>query len=284
MKAQQIYTQDIIIAPGIDEPVIAAAAYKFSKGKSNRLVITGVIVIHLLILAMIITRTTQYKPLNIINPSNNKSVEVTMVEDDTPEPIAESASDTPAPRILATDKDAPELVKSPPTAPVQQPEVKLKSPPKTVTKPKDKTPVKPHKVVKPLPVHKVIPSLEKAHTIDNAKIAEKTALPATTHGPMLKSAPQADPKSVSTVGCEVPAPDYPRRARRLQEEGQVLVRLVIAANGTLSNSTIARSSGFDDLDQSALAAVSRAHCQPYIENGQAISVMTIQPVNFKISD
>ena len=284
MKAQQIYTQDIIIAPKIDEPVIAATAYKFSKEKSNRLVITGVIVIHLLILAMIITRTTQYKPLNIINPSNSKSVEVTMVEDDTPAPIAESASDTPAPPILATDQDAPELVHSSPAAPEQQPEVKLKSPPKIVTKPKDKTPVKPHTVVKSLTVHKVIPSQAKAHTIDNAKTAEKTALPATTSGPMLKSAPQADPKSVSTVGCEVPAPDYPRRARRLQEEGQVLVRLVIAANGTLSNSTIARSSGFDDLDQSALAAVSRAHCQPYIENGQAISVMTIQPVNFKISD
>ena len=32
----------------------------------------------------------------------------------------------------------------------------------------------------------------------------------------------------------------------------------------------------------ALAAVAQARCTPYRENGQAITVMTLQPVNFRL--
>nr|WP_228729495.1 MULTISPECIES: energy transducer TonB [Pectobacterium] len=99
----------------------------------------------------------------------------------------------------------------------------------------------------------------------------------------MQNSPGAQPKQVASVGCVVPQPDYPRRAKRLQQEGNVLVRLVISPEGRLIRHDIARSSGYDALDQAAIEAVAQARCTPYRENGQAITVMTIQPVNFRLT-
>ena len=98
----------------------------------------------------------------------------------------------------------------------------------------------------------------------------------------MQSNSSAQPKNVAAIGCAVPQPDYPRRAQRLKQEGEVLVRLVINPQGQLTRYEIARGSGFDVLDQAALAAVQKIRCTPYIENGQPIAVMTLQPVSFRL--
>jgi protein TonB len=49
--------------------------------------------------------------------------------------------------------------------------------------------------------------------------------------------------------------DYPRSARRLGREGTVHVGLVVAASGAVTSVQIQRSSGHDDLDRAAIAAV-----------------------------
>ncbi|WP_413724861.1 TonB family protein [Sodalis sp. RH16] len=282
MKAQQLYAQGTIAVAKKRESVMSLSPVRLFDMKKNRLIIAAVILAHIGILAIAITKTTQYKPLNIINPADQQSIQVTMVELPEPEVIAPVQTPDPAPKILATENNVPEIVESPPdipAKPVEKKPVIRKVIPKPVAK----------KVVKPLvsdkrpSEHKAVISQEKPHQIEDARVSDKTALPATASGPMLQSAPQADPKSVLTVGCEVPAPEYPRRAKRLQQQGQVLIRLVIAADGTLTHSEIARTSGVDELDRAALAAVSRIRCEPYIENGQRISVMTIQPIDFKIS-
>ncbi|MCX2195142.1 energy transducer TonB [Pantoea agglomerans] len=269
MKAQHLMLKDRIevleIAAKIQylPPGSATADKKYLP----KITVALVILAHLGLIAAAITHTTQYRPLDIINPAEHTSVEVTMVE--APQPVEPPPLPrvTDAPMVLSAENSEREEVVP---VPVPVPEVKpITPPPKPQPKPKI--------------VSKPKPAQEKTARLQNAKVSDQAAIPATSRGEMLKSVPHATPKTVATVGCQVPAPAYPRKAKRLQEEGEVLIRLVINANGTLGRSDVARSSGHEDLDQAAMAAVSRIRCNPYLENGQAISVMTVQPITFKLS-
>lgn len=95
--------------------------------------------------------------------------------------------------------------------------------------------------------------------------------------------PSAGAKDVQTVGCRVPAPDYPRQARRLKIEGNVLVTVLINAQGLVQSASVARSSGNEELDEAARRTVMSAACSPYIENGRAIAVRAAQPVSFRLT-
>jgi TonB family protein len=52
-----------------------------------------------------------------------------------------------------------------------------------------------------------------------------------------------------------PTPAYPSRSRQRAEEGTVTLHILIAADGSVARIEIAQSSGFDDLDRSALETV-----------------------------
>jgi protein TonB len=54
-----------------------------------------------------------------------------------------------------------------------------------------------------------------------------------------------------------PAPPYPPISRRLGEQGKVLVRVLIGADGAPQKAELRQSSGFDRLDQAALATAMR---------------------------
>jgi TonB family protein len=52
-----------------------------------------------------------------------------------------------------------------------------------------------------------------------------------------------------------PAPVYPARSRQRAEQGTVTLHVLVASDGSVERIEIAESSGFDDLDQSALDTV-----------------------------
>lgn len=281
MKAQHLIVKERIEVPKSAAPAmllpIGLAAVK--KDRVPKLAIAAVVLVHFMLIGAAITHTTQYRPLDIINPAEQTSVQVTMVEMPQPEPPPAPQAATETPALLTAENSEREVAQSEEAPPVPAP-VAPPVPPKPKPKPKPTPKVEP----KPKPVREVTHpvSEEKPLPVQNARVADKAALQATAKGEMLKSAPNATPKMVSTIGCMVPAPDYPRKAKRLRQEGEVLIRLAINANGSLGRGEIARSSGYQDLDQAALAAVSGIRCNPYMENGQAISVMTIQPITFKL--
>lgn len=293
MRAVWIYREVVVkahlmVKDKIEVPALTATTVLLpavpSADKKNRLpklTVAAVVLAHLALIAAAITHTTQYRPLDIINPAEQTSVEVTMVDAPPPEPPpvpVPQASD--APPVLTADNSERDVAPSDTPAVAPVPETKPEMP-----QPKPRPVPKPKIIPKPKPTReKPRPAVqEKSTPVQNAKVADRAAIPATARGEMLKSVPNATPRTVATVGCQVPAPDYPRKAKRLQEEGEVLIRLVINANGTLDRGDIARSSGYDDLDQAAMAAVSRIRCNPYLENGRAIAVMTVQPITFKLS-
>lgn len=76
-------------------------------------------------------------------------------------------------------------------------------------------------------------------------------------------------------------PPYPKRAERNGWEGTVLLTLLINAKGAVEKVGIAKSSGYDLLDQQARASVSSWRFNPARRNGVAIAVTVQQPVIFR---
>ena len=76
-----------------------------------------------------------------------------------------------------------------------------------------------------------------------------------------------DPAPVA-IGRIVPA--YPRRARRRGHEGAVVVEIGVGGDGKVDDVAVVRSSGYDELDESAVAAVRTASFAPATEGGKGV--------------
>jgi protein TonB len=80
-----------------------------------------------------------------------------------------------------------------------------------------------------------------------------------------------------------PKPHYPLASRRLREQGLVLVKLCVNEQGTVGEVSLSKSSGFQNLDQSALNALSRWRFNPIISNSTDFFSQCFQtPVQFTL--
>jgi len=79
-----------------------------------------------------------------------------------------------------------------------------------------------------------------------------------------------------------PAPDYPALSRRLGEEGRVLLRVHVQANGQPDEVKIHQSCGFERLDGTAIDAVRRWQFVPARLGGTAIAGWVIVPIQFNL--
>ena len=78
------------------------------------------------------------------------------------------------------------------------------------------------------------------------------------------------------------APAYPREARRLRQEGRVLLLVEVMEDGAVGSITVIRSSGYEVLDQAAIEAVQRWQFTPaYIDGHPARSKGEV-PVEFSL--
>jgi protein TonB len=79
-----------------------------------------------------------------------------------------------------------------------------------------------------------------------------------------------------------PAPRYPPASRRLREEGEVLVRVLIDTEGRPREIDLLRSSGHARLDEAAIEAVRAALFRPYVTEGRARAAYVRVPVEFAL--
>jgi protein TonB len=77
-----------------------------------------------------------------------------------------------------------------------------------------------------------------------------------------------------------PKPPYPSLSKRLGEQGRVLVRTLIGADGVAQKAEIKQSSGFDRLDQTALATALRWRYVPGKRAGVPEAMWFNVPFNF----
>jgi protein TonB len=75
---------------------------------------------------------------------------------------------------------------------------------------------------------------------------------------------------------------YPARAIELGQQGEVLVRARLDLDGSVAEIRLWRTSGFDALDRSALAAVRGWHFHPAMRGGHPVAAWVEIPVRFHL--
>ena len=98
------------------------------------------------------------------------------------------------------------------------------------------------------------------------------------------AAPSAAPRRqlpATAVQYQVQPPaEVPRASRRAGESGTVWLRVVVDASGAPAQVSLHRSSGHARLDEQALWAMRRARFKPHTEDGRAIEVEVIAPIEY----
>lgn len=186
---------------------------------------------------------------------------------------AELLSPAPVAAPAALQSIAPPPPK--PTPPVPHPKTKVQARPTPAPKP---TPMPLPQAATPSPTAPAAQSAPPAPAAPAAPAA--AAAPAIGRPTMEISAP----KNVAHLDCNIAKPDYPALSRRRGETGTAYVRFVVGLTGTLENIELKKSSGFDRLDDAALAAVHASTCKPYLENGVAVRAAYTQPYQFGLDD
>jgi protein TonB len=87
--------------------------------------------------------------------------------------------------------------------------------------------------------------------------------------------------SAETLGN--PSPKYPIDARRNHQEGTVRLRVVITPDGLVKDISVARSSGFDSLDQAALKTVGSWRFLPGKQAGVAVEAVGFLSIPFRLT-
>lgn len=150
---------------------------------------------------------------------------------------------------------------------------------------------KPLPVVKPQPVRQQttpqrpqpVPVIEATQSSAPAPTAP-VATP-----PEIKPAPPAPPAPEPVVQARFdadylknPAPPYPPLSRRMGEEGKVILRVSVSAQGTADNVEIKTSSGSQRLDDSAQKTVRNWKFIPAKRGDTAVQSWVLVPIIFKL--
>jgi TonB family protein len=98
---------------------------------------------------------------------------------------------------------------------------------------------------------------------------------------------QAVPTAATTVDAPArllatPMPRYTDEAKKLRVTGDVLLEVLLAANGAVHVMRVVAGLGHG-LDDTAVAAVNRARCRPALRGGQPIDVTAMIRVTFQLA-
>lgn len=223
---------------------------KSEKNSSSLLAIFTVLAFHALAVYLLST----HKPLEKIEVKAVKPMMVSIIAPPSPEPEIVPIIEPPEPKPVVENKPKPKKV-----------------------------------VEKILPIEKPVERLVEA-TTEPPKVEEITKPEA---APILAAEPaKAPPKAEPVVEEKIelprfgvaylnnPTPDYPALSVRKGEEGRVLMRVLVSADGAAEDVKIEKSSGFDRLDNAAVAAVKKWRFIPAKKNNQPMSAYVRVPMPF----
>lgn len=167
---------------------------------------------------------------------------------------------------------------SPPAPPAPQPQAPAPQPVKQEVKPVVKpAPTPPLPVPTPEPAPMVAPATPPAPAQPAIEASTVAAAPAAPQAP---APARIELPSSDAAYLNNPRPSYPALSRRLGEQGKVVVRVLIGVDGTAQQVEIRMSSGYDRLDQAALATVRSWRYVPGKRNGTAEAMWFNVPINF----
>ncbi len=93
-----------------------------------------------------------------------------------------------------------------------------------------------------------------------------------------------EPPKFGVAYLNNPAPEYPRLSKRAGEEGRVVMQVLVSERGVASRVELAKSSGYDRLDQAAINAVKQWQFEPARRQGKAIPAVVMVPLSFSLTN
>lgn len=101
-------------------------------------------------------------------------------------------------------------------------------------------------------------------------------------------APPAPPPQIKTVRDSMVTylrpmeVDYPAASRRMGEEGEATIRVLINDQGRVEKVELQKSSGHPRLDNAAKASAAKALFKPFMEDGRPVPVWVLIPFSFRL--
>jgi protein TonB len=166
--------------------------------------------------------------------------------------------------------------------------VSLLAPPRTeVATPTE--PPKPKPVARPRPqpveARPLITAPAEAPSAFVAPPAPPQPLPPVEAPPSVEAAPPAIvPPGYNADYLRNPAPPYPALSRRVGEQGRVMLRVLVSAEGNPERVELRASSGFARLDQSALETVRHWKFVPARQGTQPVAAWVLIPIRFTLEN
>ena len=177
--------------------------------------------------------------------------------------------DLSALELSFAEKDQAEAPTVPPPPDMPPPEESPETPAPELPRPPEMEPVPPPEAVETVPLETPPPAVAKRPP-----------------APLPPPRPAAAPRQAAVDAPPRPRrsirPDYPRGARLRGEQGEVELELEVGADGRVSSVRVARSSGFAELDDAALAAVRTARFIPAKSGNRSVPSVARLKLRFKL--
>lgn len=144
----------------------------------------------------------------------------------------------------------------------------------------------PTPTIKPPPVNMVKPTTPTETVVPKPDIQIQTQpvenTIATTTQPQPVT-PQVPDSAASGMSDTHTTPPYPADARNLSQQGTVTLMLSIDAIGVVTNAQVKTSSGYPELDQTAVNwVIAHWRYKPAIQNGQPVASTSLAAVKFDL--
>ncbi len=186
------------------------------------------------------------------------------------EPAPEPPAIAPAPPLPAPAGEPPREAFTPPEA---KPQVPLA----TQAPPHPPTPLR-HAGLHAPPAERRPP----ARPAESERATVATARPVPQDAPLVVPA-LVPPRPVAGMQGNRP-PAFPERSRQRREQGRVLLRVDVSADGVAVSVAVAESSGYKALDQAAAAAVRQWRFVAATRGGTAVAAVAEVPVQFTLAE
>ena len=201
-----------------------------------------------------------------------------------------------SPRLMPTDEPVSPLPPPPPVAVAEPSSAALPLPPLPPTVPEtvSKPPVAP---ARPAPVVHAPPPMR---VVAARPSIPPAAQPATPPQPTAPAQAEARSTTAGAIGVGATAaiipprpvagmdtnraPAYPRLARERGEQGRVLLRVNVSADGSPIEVAVVQTSGHPSLDSAALTAIREWRFVPAMQAGRPVPAEADVPVRFRLDD
>lgn len=139
--------------------------------------------------------------------------------------------------------------------------------------------VAPAQIVVPAPIVSIPEPAAVVTTVQPVQSRSRATL--VSHAPPAPAKPVSAPQ-FDAAYLHNPAPKYPLQARRLHEQGTVLLRVQVSAAGGALQVLVEHSSGWPALDASALDVVRRWRFEPARRGRDPVAAWVLVPIEFDL--